>query len=127
MGKASDEDKAKDIGWNIATSIPGLGTGVALTSMGIDLVNGMMDEDGTAAGHKKAEQDKRDAISDGISAIPLVGTVDSFVGIGYDIISSDDTWGNLTNQMLGGDDKYNPPPPPAPKPWVPSDLMNDTD
>ncbi len=127
MGKAGFWDKAKDIGWNVATAAPGIGTGVALMGVGADLLNGMMDEDGTAAGHKKAEQDKRDAKADLISAIPLVGTIDSYAGIGYDIVSSDDTWGNLTNQALGGEDKYNPPPPPAPKPWFPSDLMNDPD
>ena len=114
MAGPSTEDKAEDIGWNILTGIPGVGTAVAGgKALGYDLPGVLWPES-----KEQQQQSMRDLASDGLSAVPLVGTIDSFAGIGYDILAPDDTWGNLTNQLMGGKDQY--PATPSPDDYSPS-------
>ncbi len=102
MPGPTTSDKAEDIGNNILTGIPGVGT----------VVNGyrVISDLATMAGGESTDpkQDHRDLASDALGMVPLLGTVMSIGGIAYDILASNDTSSNLTNQILGGQDKYAP-------------------
>jgi hypothetical protein len=101
MSGPSGWDTASDIGWNALTGIPGVGSVVAGVSAANDLRHVLTDD-------KKEDQQQavRDMASDCISAAPLIGTISSFGGIGYDILASNDTSGNLENRALGGKDAF---------------------
>jgi hypothetical protein len=114
MSGPTTEDKAKDIGWNVLTGIPLVGS----VASGIDAIHnvGKIIDPNESANLSNPEAEKatraqavRDLASDAISVIPLVGTASSIVGTGYDVMASNDTWGNLTNQMMGGKDAYPTP------------------
>lgn len=115
MSGPTTEDKAKDIGWNVLTGIPLVGS----VASGIDMIHnvGNIIDPNRNANVSDPEDEKkvraqatRDLASDCISIIPLVGTASSIIGTGYDVMASNDTWGNLTNQMMGGPDAYAPKP-----------------
>jgi len=92
-----DEKKAKDIAWNFATGIPGLGTLLAGHAAIDDLSrasNAKTDEERSAA--------NRSAASNALSAIPGLGTALSVGGIAYDILAPNDTAGELMDRVLGG-------------------------
>ncbi len=93
---------AKDFGWNAMTGIPGWGTVIA----GVAGYNDYQKEQ-HATDPKERAQATRDLESDIIAGTPGLGTVSSFAGMVYDVLAwGDDTSGNLTNQLLGGKDKY---------------------
>lgn len=107
MGQPTTEDKAKDFGWNVLTGIPLVGT---VASAGDMLYNA-----GKLMGPGGDDPDTRgDAMrniaGDCLSILPMVGTATSIAGAGYDILASNDTWGNLTGQLMGGPDQYGPDP-----------------
>ena len=75
MSGPSTEDKALDIGWNILTGIPGVGSMVAGgKAIGYDLPGVFSDD------KEQSQQSLRDLASDGLSAVPLIGTITSFAG-----------------------------------------------
>jgi hypothetical protein len=115
MPQATTEDQAKDFGWNVLTGIPLVGT----VASGIDAIhnigtiidpNNNPNLDDPANDEKRRAQATRDLASDCLSIIPLVGTATSIAGAAYDVGQSGDTWGNLTNQLMGGPDQYAPTP-----------------
>jgi hypothetical protein len=115
MSAPTTEDREKDIGWNVLTGIPLVGT----VASGIDAIhnigtiidpNANPNLDDPADDQRRRAQATRDLASDCISVLPLVGTASSLLGVGYDIMDSHDTWGNLTNQLMGGPDAYAPTP-----------------
>lgn len=92
----------KDIGWNALTAVPMIGTGAAIGD-GIGNAINMATTDNPEV----RAQSFRNIASDCISGLPLVGTVSSLGGIGYDILGwGNDTSGNLLNQVMGGKDAY---------------------
>jgi hypothetical protein len=128
MSGPSTWDRAKDIGWNALTAIPGVGTVAGTAALAADGINTGLD----AAIHpSNLHNDYRNLAQDAISLVPLVGTINSVMGIDYDLGHPDDTWSNRQNVLMGGEDKYHPAPPPdqhqKPSNWVPSDQMNDVD
>jgi hypothetical protein len=111
-------DKATDMAWNVATSVPGLGTAAAGVAYGIDSYK---EQAAIDAGDKNAqERFAHDQNADVVSAIPGVGTVSSFGGVMYDIMS-DETSGDLSHQLQGGysDPTANGPDPEAGGGWNP--------
>ncbi|HEY0252832.1 MAG TPA: hypothetical protein VGC41_14955 [Kofleriaceae bacterium] len=101
MSGPSGWDTAADIGWNVLTGIPGVGTAAAGASAVNDVRHLVTDD-------KKEDQQQamRDLAGDCISMIPLVGTVSSIGGAAYDVLGSNDTAGNLQNKLLGGKDAF---------------------
>lgn len=128
MSGPSTWDRVKDIGWNTLTAIPGVSTVAGTAALVGDGVNTALD---AAIEPSNLGNDARNLAQDAISLVPLVGTIDSVMGIDYDLGHPDDTWSNRQNVVMGGDDQYHPAPPPdqhqKPSDWVPSDQMNDTD
>lgn len=100
MSDPSGWDTAADIGWNALTAIPGVGTVVS----GVSAVNDLSHAVG-ATNDQDRQQAIRDMAGDAVSMVPMVGSAMSFGGIGYDIISND-TSGNLENQLMGGKDAF---------------------
>jgi hypothetical protein len=94
-------DKAADIGWNFLTGIPGVGT-IAAGASAVNDVRHMITDKNKA----DKQQAFRDLGGDLISATPALGTVSSFGGIIYDVLASNDTSGNLENQLMGGKDAF---------------------
>jgi hypothetical protein len=108
------------------TAIPGVSTAVGTAALVGDGINTALD---AAIEPSNLGNDGRNLAQDAISLVPLVGTIDSVMGIQDDLEHSDDTWANRQNVVMGGDDQYHPAPPPdqhqKPSNWVPSDQMND--
>jgi hypothetical protein len=123
MAAATFEDKAKDAGWNALTAMPLVGSVANGAALGTDLYT-FATESGEAQ-----NQAFRDVAADGLGFVPLIGTGLGLGSIAYDIVSSDDTAGNLVNRMLGGEDKYpsavdqfdTTPIPPPTAPYAPFD------
>ena len=107
MAGPTTGDKAKDIGWNVLTGIPLVGT----VASGAD----MLYNAGKLAGPGQTDAEtrgdaSRNIASDCLSILPMIGTASSLLGVGYDILAPNDTWGNLTGQLMGGPDAYGPSP-----------------
>lgn len=88
-------DKAKDIGWNVLTGMPGIGTAASF----LDIVRQEAIIDGTkniAGGDVPGTEEiraqaRRDEIADVVSMVPGVGTASSVAGVFYDMLASNDT------------------------------------